>query len=261
MVAPASWLIVRVLVVALREHREAQVVEVGEVAVALELGVQGRGELEHHAGQLQPGTQLVVGEPSSHEGSILRQHLTLQLCLATLVPDPNEEPPMTPTPAAPPPSRPHPCPRSTSVTAHPPCSTTRCGAVSCAAWAADLPRPTAILIVSAHWESAPVTLSASRSGHVPRLRLRWLRAALLRADLRDPGRLRARAPGRGGDARHRDRSTSTPAAGLDHGAWVPLSIMYPAADIPVLQMSLPTQDPDRLVELGVGYVRCVTRAC
>ena len=29
-----------------------------------------------------------------------------------------------------------------------------------AAWAQDLPRPTAILIVSAHWESAPVCLSA-----------------------------------------------------------------------------------------------------
>ncbi|MGZ6734120.1 MAG: dioxygenase, partial [Nocardioides sp.] len=29
-----------------------------------------------------------------------------------------------------------------------------------AAWASDLPRPKAILIVSAHWESAPVMLSA-----------------------------------------------------------------------------------------------------
>ena len=33
-----------------------------------------------------------------------------------------------------------------------------------AAWAGALPRPTAILMVSAHWEAAPTTLGATRDG-------------------------------------------------------------------------------------------------
>src|SRR5262252_4121134 len=41
-----------------------------------------------------------------------------------------------------------------------------------------------------------------------------------------------------------------PSRGLDHGAWVPLMAMYPLGDIPVLQLSLPSHEPSRLLDIG-----------
>ncbi|WP_435771601.1 dioxygenase family protein [Nocardioides sp. SYSU DS0651] len=116
-----------------------------------------------------------------------------------------------------------------------------------AAWAGDLPRPRAILIVSAHWESAPLSLSASGAplvydfgGFDPkyyRMTYRTPDATALAE------RVAAMMPDSEPVHQHRTR-------GLDHGAWVPLAIMYPEADIPVVQMSLPTHDPAKLLRIG-----------
>ena len=115
------------------------------------------------------------------------------------------------------------------------------------AWAGDLPRPTAILIVSAHWESAPVSLSASRAPLVYDFGGFDPKYYAMTYDTPDASDLARRIAGLmpAGEPVHQHTSR-----GLDHGAWVPLKIMYPDADIPVLQMSLPTHDPVRLMRLG-----------
>ena len=116
-----------------------------------------------------------------------------------------------------------------------------------ASWAQGLPRPKAILIVSAHWEAAPVMLTAS---NVPLVydfggfADKYYRMAYATPDATALAtRIAAMMPSTEPVHQHASR-------GLDHGAWVPLTIMYPAADVPVLQMSLPTHDPARLMKLG-----------
>jgi 4,5-DOPA dioxygenase extradiol len=114
-------------------------------------------------------------------------------------------------------------------------------------WAGAMPRPTAILIVSAHWESAPLAISSSAAntelvydfGGFDPLYFR------MRYDTPDASDLAERVAGLLPHAVHEHRGR-----GLDHGAWVPLKIMYPAADIPVLQLSIPTHDAATLLTLG-----------
>ena len=115
------------------------------------------------------------------------------------------------------------------------------------AWAGDLPRPTAILIVSAHWESAPVMLSADRAPLVydfGGFDAKYYRMTYETPDATELAtRIAAMMPA--GEPVHQHASR-----GLDHGAWVPLKIMYPEADIPVLQMSMPDLDPEHLFAIG-----------
>ena len=116
------------------------------------------------------------------------------------------------------------------------------------ALAADLPAPKAILVVSAHWESAPLMLGATETvplvydfGGFERRFYQVQYAAPGAPELAD--RVEALMPSTEPVARQ-------PRRGLDHGAYVPLTVMYPAADVPVLQMSLPTLDPHKLLSLG-----------
>jgi 4,5-DOPA dioxygenase extradiol len=115
-----------------------------------------------------------------------------------------------------------------------------------ASWSADLPEPKAILIVSAHWESAPLTIGATETvpliydfgGFAPKY---------YNIQYRAPGApdLATRIKALMGE-----HVAEQPNRGLDHGAYIPLMKMYPGADIPVLQMSIPTQDPEKLFAIG-----------
>ncbi len=118
-----------------------------------------------------------------------------------------------------------------------------------AAWAADLPVPKAILVVSAHWEAAPLTIG-STTVETPLTYDFWgFPDHYYDVTYDAPGApalaatVEALMPDGEPVAHDRDRR-------LDHGAYVPLTVMYPDADIPVLQISLPTLDPQRLLHLG-----------
>jgi 4,5-DOPA dioxygenase extradiol len=117
------------------------------------------------------------------------------------------------------------------------------------AWARSMPKPAAILVVSAHWEQRPVTLGATST--VPlvydfygfpekyyRVRYPAPGAPSLAARVREL--LRANHIAFGDD----------PTRGLDHGAFVPLVAMYPDADLPVLQVSMPALEEDALFAFG-----------
>jgi aromatic ring-opening dioxygenase catalytic subunit (LigB family) len=118
----------------------------------------------------------------------------------------------------------------------------RCGA--------SLPRPKAVLVISAHWEEpVPTVLSAAQ----PELYYDYYGFP--------PESYRIRYPAPGSPAvadrvirllRERGLSAESNAGrGFDHGLFVPLKLLYPDADIPCLQLSLrDSLDPEEHIAIG-----------
>ena len=105
-----------------------------------------------------------------------------------------------------------------------------------------LPRPRAVLCVSAHWETRGVAVTAAVRPETIH-DFRGFPPELFAVQYRAPGdpQLAADIARRTGDAEipvHLDAQR-----GLDHGAWSVLCAMYPDADVPVLQLSLDTSQP------------------
>jgi len=106
--------------------------------------------------------------------------------------------------------------------------------------AAEMPRPRAIVMVSAHWESQELLVNANPQPET------WHDFGGFPAAL-----FAVQYPAAGLPELSTEVVALLNAAGLpaktttqrrfDHGVWVPLSLMYPNADIPVVQVSLPTR--------------------
>ncbi len=111
-------------------------------------------------------------------------------------------------------------------------------------------KPRAILMVSAHWETAvPQVTTAAVNATIHDFH--GFPAELYTIRYPAPGSswLAERVVGlleAGGSMVQRD-----PVRGLDHGAWVPLRLMYPLADVPVVQLSIqPDAGPEHHFHLG-----------
>ena len=121
-----------------------------------------------------------------------------------------------------------------------------------AGWGERLGRPRAIVVASAHWTTAEPAVSAATAPETIH-DFHGFPEALYRMRYKAPG-----APALAADIARRLEAagiaaTIDPERGLDHGAWVPLLLMYPAADVPVVSLSVqPARDPAHHVRLGAA---------
>lgn len=103
----------------------------------------------------------------------------------------------------------------------------------------SLPRPRAVLVVSPHWMTRGVVGVATTARPETVHDFGGFDPALYRIQYPAPGH-----PGLAARTIDLLREAGWPveaaaAQGLDHGAWVPMRFLYPQADVPVFQVSLP----------------------
>ena len=113
-----------------------------------------------------------------------------------------------------------------------------------------LPRPKAVVCISAHWDTARPALT----GHPAPDTLYdfyGFPEELYAVRYASPGDARLADALRARLAEHGLPADIHPTRGLDHGAWVPLALIYPAADIPVIQLSVQSgAGPEQHWKLG-----------
>lgn len=104
-----------------------------------------------------------------------------------------------------------------------------------------LPRPRAVLCISAHWEAQGARLTGASHPHTIHDFFGFPQA-LFDVQYPAPGapKLARRVEELLGGHRHAHVEATR---GLDHGAWSVLRGMYPAADVPVVQLSMDTTLP------------------
>ena len=102
---------------------------------------------------------------------------------------------------------------------------------------AELKKPDAIVIISAHWEESEVTITGNES---PELIYDYygFPEEMYDVEYRAPGNTQLADEIQNLFTKNDIKSVVDTGRGFDHGMYVPLKIMYPKADIPCVQISL-----------------------
>ena len=109
----------------------------------------------------------------------------------------------------------------------------------------QLPRPKAIIAVSAHWDTDVPAVSLARKPETIH-DFYGFPEALYRLHYNAPG-----APELAERVAKLTGAAHDPHRGLDHGAWVPAMLGWPEADVPIFQLSVqPEESPAHHIALG-----------